>query len=129
MLLSQALDTLHPFTPQEFAVPSDRLSPELIDECLADTGVVTLRKRRLSMEMMVWAVMGMSLFRSHSMNQLVSHLDILLPGKRPFVAPSAVVQARQRPGEDVVRLMFEKTQRLWFEKTPLSHRNGKALDA
>lgn len=129
MLLSQAIDIVHKFTPQEFAALSDLLSPELIDECLADTGVVTLRKRRLSMEMMVWAVTGMALFRSHSMNQLVSHLDILLPGKRPFVAPSAVVQARQRLGEDVVRLMFEKTQRLWFEKTPVSHWNGLTLMA
>lgn len=129
MLLSQALDTVHKFTPQEFATLSDLLSPELIDQCLADTGVVTLRKRRLSMEMMVWAVTGMALFRSHSMNQIVSHLDILLPGKRPFVAPSAVVQARQRLGEDVVRLMFEKTRQLWFDKLPLSHWNGLTLMA
>ena len=82
MLLSQALDIVHNFTPQEFSGLSDLLSPELIDECLADTGTVTLRKRRLSMEMMVWAVTGMALFRSHSMTQLVSHLDILLPGKK-----------------------------------------------
>jgi hypothetical protein len=119
MLLSQALDAVLKFTPKEFAALSDLLSPELIDECLADTGVVTLRKRRLPMEMMVWAVAGMSLFRSLSMNQLVSHLDIMLSGKRPFVAPSAVVQARQRLGEEVVRLIFEKTHQLWFEKTPL----------
>lgn len=129
MLLSQALDAVLKFSPKEFAALSDLLSPELIDECLADTGVVTLRKRRLPMEMMVWAVAGMSLFRSFSMNQLVSHLDIMLPGKRPFVAPSAVVQARQRLGEDVVRLVFEKTRQLWFEKTPLSHWNGLTLMA
>ncbi|HGM6830536.1 transposase domain-containing protein, partial [Serratia marcescens] len=79
MLLSQALDTVLKFSPKEFAALSDLLSPELIDECLADTGIVTLRKRRLPMEMMVWAVVGMSLFRSLSMNQLVSHLDIMLP--------------------------------------------------
>lgn len=129
MLLSQALDTVHKFTPQEFSTLADLLSPELIDQCLADTGVVTLRKRRLSMEMMVWAVTGMALFRSHSMSQLVSHMDILLPGNRPFVAPSAVVQARQRLGEDVIRLMFEKTRQFWFEKTPLSHWNGLTLMA
>lgn len=129
MLLSQALDTVHKFSPQEFAALADLLSPELIDECLADTGIVTLRKRRLPMEMMVWAVTGMALFRSHSMSQLVSHMDILLPGNRPFVAPSAVVQARQRLGEDVIRLMFEKTRQLWFEKTPLSHWNGLTLMA
>ncbi|WP_234910636.1 IS4 family transposase, partial [Pectobacterium carotovorum] len=129
MLLSQALNTVHKFTPQEFSALSDLLSPELIDECLADTGIVTLRKRRLPMEMMVWAVTGMTLFRSLSMNQIVSHLDILLPGKRPFVAPSAVVQARQRLGVNAIRLVFEKTRQLWFEKTPLSHWNGLTLMA
>ena len=129
MLLSQALDTVHKFTPEEFSALSDLLSPELIDECLADTGIATIRKRRLPMEMMVWAVTGMTLFRSLSMSQLVSHLDIILPGKRPFVAPSAVVQARQRLGADVIRLVFEKTRQLWFEKTPLSHWNGLTLMA
>ncbi|MCH4998767.1 IS4 family transposase, partial [Pectobacterium carotovorum] len=123
------LNTVHKFTPQEFSALSDLLSPELIDECLADTGIVTLRKRRLPMEMMVWAVTGMTLFRSLSMNQIVSHLDILLPGKRPFVAPSAVVQARQRLGVNAIRLVFEKTRQLWFEKTPLSHWNGLTLMA
>lgn len=98
MLLGQALDTVHKFTSKEFSALSELLSPELINECLVDTGVATIRKRRLPMEMMVWAVTGMTLFRSLSMNQLVSHLDILLPGKRPFVAPGAVVQARQRLG-------------------------------
>ncbi|WP_336702696.1 IS4 family transposase, partial [Pantoea dispersa] len=129
MLLSQALDAVLKFSPKEFSALSDLLSPELIDECLADTGVVTVRKRRLPMEMMVWAVTGMALFRSLSMNQLVSHLDIVLPGKRPFVAPSAVVQARQRLGAEAVRLVFEKTRQLWFEKTPMSHWNGLTLMA
>ncbi|EMH4149298.1 transposase domain-containing protein [Providencia stuartii] len=41
-----------------------------MDECLVDTGVVTIRKRRLPMGMMVWAVMGISLFRSLSMAQV-----------------------------------------------------------
>lgn len=54
-MFCQALDTVHKFTPQEFTALSDLLSPELIDQCQADTGVVTLRKRRLPMEMMVWA--------------------------------------------------------------------------
>ncbi|WP_420911395.1 transposase domain-containing protein [Tatumella saanichensis] len=56
--------------------------------------------------MMVWAVTGMALFRSPSMNQLVSHLDIVLPGKRSFVAPRAVMRARQRLGAEAVHLIF-----------------------
>lgn len=40
------------------------------------------------------------------------------PGKRPFVAPSAVVQARQRLGSDVEKSIFEQTQQLWQDQTP-----------
>ncbi|WP_051880668.1 transposase domain-containing protein [Buttiauxella noackiae] len=80
MLLSQALNTVHKFTPEAFSAISELLSPELIDECLADIGTATICKRRFPMEMIVWAVTGMTLFRSLSMNQQVSHLDILLPG-------------------------------------------------
>ncbi|MBL7635729.1 transposase domain-containing protein [Atlantibacter hermannii] len=55
--------------------------------------MATLRKRRLLIEIMAWVMTGMALFRSHSMNQLVSHLNILLPGIRLYVAGSAVVRS------------------------------------
>ncbi len=48
----------------------------------------------------------MALFRHIPMGQVVNQLDIVLPGKRP----SAVVQARQRLGNDAVRRVFEQTQ-------------------
>lgn len=98
MLLSQALDAVHHFSADEFSSLSELLSPQLIDECLKESGTVTMRKRRLSMDMMVWAVIGMSLYRQLPMSHIVSQLDILLSGERPFVAPSAVVQARQKQG-------------------------------
>jgi hypothetical protein len=91
-------------TPDDFSSLSKVLSPELIDTCLEQTGVAKLRKRRLPLDMVVWVVVGigigMAMFRHISMGQIVNHLDIMLPGKRPFVAPSAVVQARcQWPSE------------------------------
>lgn len=42
MLLSQALNTVHNFTAEAFFALSELLSPELIDECLSDTGIVTM---------------------------------------------------------------------------------------
>jgi len=47
MLLSLALDIGHKLTPHKFSALADLRSPELIDECLTDTRIVTLRKRRL----------------------------------------------------------------------------------
>ena len=118
MFLSQALDRVYQFSPEQFNALSDVLSPELIEQCLQASGTVTLRKRRLPLEMMVWSVVGMALYRHIPMGQIVNQLDILLPGKRPFVAPSAVVQARQRLGEEPVRRVFEQTQALWHAATP-----------
>ena len=110
MFLSQALDRLQGFSPEHFGTLSEVLSPELLTDCLQKSGAVTVRKRRLPLEMMVWSVVGMALYRHLPMSHIVNQLDILLPGKRPFVAPSAVVQARQRLGEAPVREVFEQTQ-------------------
>jgi len=127
MFLSQALEQLQEFTPDDFSKLPDLLEPELVEQCLQDTGVTTVRKRRLPMDFMVWAVVGMALFRDMPMRQLVSHLDLMLPGNRPYVAPSAVVQARQRLGADVMKRMFELTNQLWFDKLPTSHWNNLSI--
>lgn len=118
MFLSQALDRLHTFTPESFNSLADVLSPELIATCLENTGTVTLRRRRLPMETMIWCRVGMALYRHIPMGPIVKQLDILLPGKRPFVAFGAVVQARQRLGEDAIKHVFEQTQHRWHDPYP-----------
>lgn len=127
MFLSQALDRIYSFTPESFSSLADVLSPELLAQCLENSGTVTLRRRRLPMEMVIWSVVGMALFRHMPMSQIVNQLDILLPGNRPFVAPSAVVQARQRLGAEAVKQVFEQTQALWHSKTPHPHWCGLRL--
>lgn len=119
MPLDYDFRSLEAFTSETFNSLSEVLSPDLIDQCLKESGVVTLRKRRLPLEMMVWSIIGMSMFRQLPMSDIVNQLDIMLPGKRPFVTPSAVVQARQRLGSEVVKRIFEQTQQLWQDKTPL----------
>lgn len=127
MHFSQAIGAIAKAVPDDFSSLSEVLSPDLIDTCLEEAGVATLRKRRLPLDMVVWAVVGMALFRHIPMGQIVNHLDIMLPGKRPFVAPSAVVQARQRLGADPVKRVFEQTQALWHQQTPHPHWCGLTL--
>lgn len=129
MFLRQSLNQVHQFSAEQLSGLSDLLSPELIAQCMEDTGVTTIRRRRLPMELMVWSVVGMSLYRHLSMEKVVSKLDILLPGKRPFVAPSAVIQARQRLGSDVMKSVFTQTQKLWNDKTPHPNWHGLTLHA
>ncbi len=84
MQISQALDLISQFNLANNSLPTlgDVLGPEIISQCLAETGTVTLRKRRLSMDMMVWCVVGMALERKYPLHQIVNRLDILLPGNR-----------------------------------------------
>lgn len=127
MFLSQALDRLHDFTPEQFNNLADVLSPDLIATCLQNAGTATLRRRRLPMETLVWCLIGMALYRHIPMGQLVNQLDILLPGNKPFVAPSAVVQARQRFGEEAIKQIFEQTQQRWHDTLPQSDWCGLRL--
>ncbi|OEF55199.1 IS4 family transposase [Enterovibrio norvegicus] len=129
MFLRQALDRIHQFSADQLNGLSDLLCPALINQCLEDTGVTTIRKRRLPMELMVWSVVGMSLYRHLSMSKVVSQLDILLPGKKPFVAPSAVIHARKKLGHEPVEAVFNQTQQLWHDKTPHPDWYGLTLHA
>ncbi|MBS0882299.1 transposase domain-containing protein, partial [Pantoea sp. JGM49] len=93
MQLSQALDIVSRYDSlrNPLNTLADVLDPALISRCLEEAGTVTLRKRRLTTDMMVWCLIGMALERKEPLHAIVNRLDILLPGNRPFVAPSAVV--------------------------------------
>jgi hypothetical protein len=110
--------------------PSDELLPKFvasldpawIDEALAASGTATIRRRRLPAEQVVWLVIGMCLFRDQSMRELVSMLDLALPGSRGVrVAPSSIVQARERLGDEPLRWLFERTAATWAHASARKH--------
>lgn len=110
--------------------PSDELLPKFIasldfgwiEEALAATGTATIRRRRLPAEQVVWLVIGMCLFRDQSMRELVSMMDLALPGSRGIrVAASSIVQARARLGDEPLRCLFEKTASAWAHKSARTH--------
>lgn len=105
------------------------LDPDWIEEALAATGTATLRRRRLPAEQVVWLVIGMCIFRDLSLHELVTTLDLALPGSRGVrVAPSSVVQARDRLGDEPLRWLFEKTGSTWAHASARRHEwRGLAL--
>ncbi len=117
MQLSTALSQVSQNNFTEFTALSELLEPSLVADALAQSGVATIRKRKLPMEQMVWAVIGMALFRKMSMRQLVNQLDIIRPNGDPYVAPSAVTQARKKLGHQSIERIFNQTQSLWHEKS------------
>jgi hypothetical protein len=48
----------------------------------------------------------MGLFRQRSVWDIATQMDIMLPDKKPLLAPSAIVQARQRLGSEAVKQVF-----------------------
>lgn len=98
------------------------LDPEWIEEALAATGTATIRRRRLPAEQVVWLVIGMCLFRDQSMRELVSMMDLALPGSRGIrVAASSIVQARARLGDEPLRWLFERTASAWAHASARTH--------
>lgn len=101
---------------------SASLDPEWIEEALAATGTATIRKRRLPAEQVVWLVIGMCIFRDLSMKELVATLDLALPGSRGArVAPSSIVQARERLGDEPLRWLFERMATTWGHTSARKH--------
>ena len=117
MRLSHALALTHDIASTHNTLDSlaSLLDPSLVEQALEMAGVATLRKRRLPLETMLWCVIGMAFFRRMSAWDVASRMNIMLPGQRPLVAPSAVVQARQRLGHEAVKHVFNLTQSSWHE--------------
>lgn len=115
MQLTKALSLANDFVPDSESLGklSDILPAEFINQCLEQAGMATIRKRRLPLDMMVWVVLGMAFYRDESVWDITSNMQLMLPGKRPLVAPSALVQARQRLGSDAVKQVFTSTAEIW----------------
>ena len=129
MQLQQALNTAFNASTQfsSFEQLSSFLDPAIIDEAFVEAGVATVRKRRLPLEAVMWTVIGMSLFRQESVWNIATKMDIALPGKNPLVAPSAMVQARQRLGVAAVKSVFMKMAAQWYQSRQFETWNGLNL--
>lgn len=127
MQLSTALSLVNSNNVTQFENLAEILSPEIISAGLKEHGISTIRKRKLPMENMVWAVIGMALFRKFPMRQMLNQLDIILPSGIPYVASSAVTQARKKLGSKVIETVFQQTQEQWNHDANHGHWCGLRL--
>jgi hypothetical protein len=110
-----------------FEVFADSLDRPWIEAALAATGSATVRRRKLPAEQVVWIVIGMALFRDRSIQEVVHHLELALPGRAPTArrasaTSSAVVQARNRLGVAPLATLFEQTAARWAGASAEAHR-------
>lgn len=111
-------EILHTDIPAAFRQFAGELDAEFIELALAETGTASVRRRKIPAEAVVWLVIGMALFRDRSIQEVVSHLGLVLPGGHAKdgeirVVPSAVPQARNRVGAAPLELIFISTGEHW----------------
>jgi hypothetical protein len=111
-----------------YAAPPDlkdfrrHMGPDWVEQALAATGTATVRRRRLPGEQVIWVVLGMGLMRDRPIEDVVSKLDLALPGRSLTVARSTVSQARERVGSEPLRWLFERSAATWSGRSAESHR-------
>ncbi len=127
MHVSQALDIINNWKPNQVETLADLLPVELIEEAYQLTDTVTLRKRKLTLESMAWLLIGMAIYNDKSMADIVNMLDIVDRTGNPFVAPSALTQRRKNLGEAAAKALFECTQKHWTQQANLPGWNGLTL--
>ena len=97
------------------------LHAEWIEAALEETGTASVRKRKLPAQLVVWLVIGMALFRDKAIQEVVSHLGLVLPSKKKkgggkgkeSLVPSAIPQARYRVGASPMEMIFSRTADKW----------------
>ncbi len=99
--------------PHEFDRFASLIDPAWIDEALQQTGTVSLRRRRLPAERMVWLVIGLALFRNEPIWHIVQQLDLADGPTSSAPVPSAAVAGRERLGEAPVAWLFERLASCW----------------
>lgn len=106
--------------PQSFDGLKSSLPLDWLSSCLSQSGVATLRRRKLPVEQVVWLLIGMGLYRDRSIPELIDRLDLVLPsenGKKQFVAKGAIPPARDRLGWEPLKALFELTSKHWAARS------------
>lgn len=98
--------------PEDFMEFSRDIPREWVNEALLSTESMELRRRRLPAESMVWLAIGIALFRTRSVVNVLDSLGLHRAGLRS-VAPSAVSQARARLGPAAMQWLFYRLASEW----------------
>jgi hypothetical protein len=105
-----------------FDVFSRELDLEWIRRALEVTGTATIRRRKLPAEQVVWMVVGMGLLRDRPIQDVVRHLNLVLPDAeqpagRGRVSGGAIVQARDRLGSEPLAVLFADSADNWATRS------------
>ena len=113
MAIQLDMDYTGTLAPHEFERFASLVDAAWIDEALRQTGTVSVRRRRLPAERMVWLVIGLALFRDEPIWHIVQQLDLADGPTLSPPAPSAAVAGRERLGEAPMAWLFNRLASCW----------------
>lgn len=114
MNLEQALLKLDDYPVAQLDNFSKFIDPKIIEECLQATGKASIRRRKLPAEQVIWLVIALGLFCNEPVAKVAEHLNIIFPdNKSNLLAPSALVQARDRLGKEPLEWLFKRLSEHW----------------
>ena len=124
--LGAAVAAIEQLGPQGIARFQASLEMSWIDEALAATGTASIRRRKFPAQQAVWLVIGMALFRDRSIDDVVAHLGLTLPGTGTL-AKSAIPAARRRLGPAPMKLLFQRVAGAWANADGIGDYRGLTL--
>ena len=126
--MSEIITSLEQMGPKGLARFEASLDPAWISEALAASGKASVRRRKFPAEQVVWLVLGMALYEDRSIDSVVEHLDLALPGRGP-IGRSAIPKARERLGPEPMQLLFKKVAEAWANSPGHTRWRGLSLYA
>lgn len=103
----------------------DRIDPTWIQQALVQGEGVSVRRRKMPADVVVWMVIGACLFAGMSFVDVLEHFGLTPPTRRgsPQVLPTsgAVARARERVGGATLAALFRIATGAWLERPELQH--------
>lgn len=122
----EAVAAIEQLGPQGIARFQASLDMAWIEEALAATGTASVRRRKFPAEQAVWLVLGMAVFRDRSIEDVVAHLGLTLPGTGSL-AKSAIPGARRRLGPAPIKHLFQRVAGAWANADKAGDYRGLTL--
>lgn len=121
-------DAVHPAL---FERVTEQIDPEWIREALDQSGKLSVRRRKLPAEVVVWTVIGACLFGERSFVDVVRDYDLTIPTARRSrqnpASSGAIARARARVGSRPFRAINRTAASRWLDESSVGDHRYRGL--
>ncbi|HET8807195.1 MAG TPA: IS4 family transposase [Methylophaga sp.] len=103
------------YYPQSVSVFAEHIPHDCLQLATQHANQVTVRRRKLVSEYVLWLVVGMAFFRNEPLIEIARRMNISLDGQSvdTVLAKSALTQARQKLGSESMAWLFRHSGEHW----------------